>query len=83
MKHSLAQRPAFTHCDNVEDLDIPKAEGKVHGHILMVRSGWCFWLVEVISVMPLVLCIFTLATEQAPRLDGDGTIGKERAFLQS
>ena len=79
--HCLAQRPALTHCGNIEDLDIPKAGGKVHGHILTVRSGWCFWVVEVVSVMPVVLCIFILATKQDPHLDGDDTIGKERAFL--
>lgn len=31
--------------------------------------------------MPVVLCIFILATKQDPRLDGDDTIEKERAFL--
>ena len=79
--HCLAQRPALTHCGNVEDPDIPKAGGKVHGHILMVRSCWCFWVVEIVSVMPVVLCIFILATKHDPYLDGDDTIGKERAFL--
>lgn len=32
-------------------------------------------------MMPVVLCIFILATKQDPHLDGDDTIGKERAFL--
>ena len=81
--HSLAQGPAFAHCDDVTDLDVPEAGRKVHGHVLvaLLKAVVLSDVVKVVSADddgPLHLHFGHHARQDPP---SNGDITRKRAFL--